>query len=406
MTESHKSSSFSFDQQMLFPQEEMLEIKKHKKELFIGIPKENKKFEKRIPLTPQAIKILTDYGHKILIEENAGKGANYTDLDYSEAGAKIVASKKEVFKASIILKVSPFTQDDIDLLQSNQTIISAIHLSTQKKEHITALIKKRVNAIAFEYIKADDNSYPIVQSMSEIAGKLSINTASVFLGNQKGGKGVLLGGITGITPAEIVIIGSDTAAEHAAIAAIGLGANIKVFDKSISNLRNFQHRIGKQVFTSILQTQVLTKALSSAELVIGTLNNNEKNDGFIVSEKMVKEMKKGSIIFDLNADSGTCFETSKPTNHAEPVFEKHGVIHYCVPNIASQVARTASIALSNILNQILINISEQGGIIDLLKTDEGIRNGAYIFNGILTKELVGRKFGLIAKDINLIMPAF
>jgi len=406
MTESHKSSSFSFNQQMLFPQEEMLEIKKHKKELFIGIPKENKKFEKRIPLTPQAVKILTDFGHKILIEENAGKGANYTDLDYSEAGAKIVASKKEVFRAPIILKVSPFIQEDISLLQRNQTIISAIHLSIQKKEHITSLIKKKVNAIAFEYIKANDDSYPIVQSMSEIAGKISINTASEFLSNKKGGKGVLLGGITGISPAEIVIIGTDTAAEHAAKAAIGLGANIKIFDKSISNLRNFQHRIGKQIFTSILQTQVLSKALNSAELVIGTLNNNETNNGFIVSEKMIKNMKKGSLIFDLNADNATCFETSKPTNHAEPVFEKHGVIHYCVPNIASHVARTASIALSNILSQILINISEQGGIIDLFKIDKGIRNGAYIFNGILTKELVGRKFGLIAKDINLLMPAF
>ena len=406
MTQSHKSSPFTIDQQMLFPQEEMLEVKKYKKELFIGIPKENKKFENRTPLTPQAVKILTDCGHKILIEENAGKGARFTDLDYSEAGAKIVSNKKDIYKASIILKVSPFLQTEIDLLQSNQTIISAIHLSTQKKEQMTALMKKRVHAIAFEYIKSNSGSYPIIQSMSEIAGKISINTASEFLSNQKGGKGVLLGGMTGISPAEIVIIGSDTAAEHAVNAALGLGADIKVFDKSISRLRDFQYRIGKQISTSILQPQALSKALKSAELVIGSHINNENSYDFIVSEKMVRDMKKGSVIIDLNADSGSCFETSIPTNHAEPVFEKHGVIHYCVPNIASQVARTASIALSNILSQVLLNISEQGGIVNLFKIDKGIRNGAYIFNGILTKELIGRKFNISFKDINLLMPAF
>ncbi|MBN1252477.1 MAG: alanine dehydrogenase [Bacteroidales bacterium] len=399
-------TQYSLGQQRLFPQEEMLEIKKNKKELFIGIPKEDKKFENRIPLTPQAVKLLSEYGHKIVIETGAGQGARYSDLEYSEAGAIISQNREDVFKASIILKISPFLNGDIELLQSNQTIISAIHLSTQTKEQIIALMKKKVYAIAFEYIKTDFKYHPIVRSMSEIAGKISINIASEILSNQNNGKGVLLGGITGISPAEIVIIGSDTAAEHVVNAALGLGANIKVFDKSISNLRDLQHRIGRQIFTSILQPHALKKALKSAEVVIGSLDIDEQNDDFIVSEEMVKEMKNGSVIIDLNADRVSCFETSKPTNHSKPTFEKHGVIHYCVPNIASRVARTASIALSNILSEDIIRISEQGGVINLLKSDKGLREGVYIFNGILTKEIVGNKFEIISKDINLLMAAF
>lgn len=406
MAQLHDSSSFSMRQKQLFPQEEMLEIRKKRKELVIGIPKEDREYENRIPLSPLAVKLLTDYGHRILIETDAGGGSNYSDLDYSEAGAEIISDRKKIFKAEIILKIAPLKNEDIELLGSNQTIISALHYSSQSKEQIYALMRKRVRAIAFEHIKDETLCYPIVRSMSEIGGKLSVNIAAEYLSKQHGGKGVLLGGITGISPAEVIIIGAGTAAEHAAAAAVGFGTSIKIFDYSIYKLREFQHHLGSQVFTSVIQPHALSKALKSADVVIGSLGIDEENKDFVVTEDMVRQMKKGTLIIDLNVDNGSCFETSRPTNHKKPVFEKFGVIHYCVPNIASRAARTASIALSNILAPVITKIGEEGGVAKLLKSDTGIRNGVYIFNGVLTNQSLGFKFGISSKDINLLMAAF
>ncbi len=406
MAQLHNSSPFSIRQQQLFPQEEMLEIKKKRKELLIGIPKEDGVYENRIALTPQAVQLLSDNGHRVMFESGAGNGSNYSDLDYSEAGAEITTDKKRIFQSEIVLKISPFTNNEIGFLSDNQTLMSALHFSSQSREQIYGLMQKRVKAIAFEQIKNEPDYYPIVRSMSEIAGKLSINIAAEYLSKQHGGKGVLLGGITGISPAEVIIIGAGTTAEHAANAALGLGAMIKVFDHSIYKLRDFQHNVGKQIFTSIIQPQALTKALKSADVVIGSMGVDEKNDHYAITENMVQEMKKGTIIIDLNVDNGSCFETSKPTTHKNPVYEKFGVIHYCVPNIASRAARTASIALSNILTPILLKIGDEGGIMSVLKTDRGIRNGVYIFNGILTKQSIGQEFGINSKDINLLMAAF
>ncbi|OQY05929.1 MAG: alanine dehydrogenase [Bacteroidetes bacterium 4572_117] len=406
MAQLHDSSQFSISKQQLFPQEEMLEIKKKRKELTIGIPKENWEFENRVCITPQAVQLLSDNGHKILFESGAGDGSNYSDLEYSEVGAEIISDKKRIFKSEIVLKVSPFNNKEIELLDDNRTVISALHISSQSKEQIYGLMKKRVKAIAFEYIKNESSHYPIVRSMSEIAGKLSINIASEYLSKQHGGKGVLLGGITGISPAEVVIIGAGTTAEHAAYAAHGLGAMIKVFDYSIYKLRDFQRNMRQQVFTSVIQPQALAKALKSADVVIGAMDIDEKTDKFVITENMVQQMKKGTIIIDLNSDSGSCFESSKPTTYKNPAYIKFGVVHYCVRNIASRTARTASIALSNVLTPILLKIGDEGGITKLLKTDRGIRNGAYIFNGILTSQSLGIKFGIRSKDINLLMAAF
>ncbi len=406
MAHVHDSSNFSFRQKQLFPQEEMLEIRKKSKQLLIAIPKEETENEKRIALTPQAVQLLCKLGHKILIQSGAGKGANYTDLEYSEAGAEIIDDRRKIFQSELILKISPFLKKDIDLLNNNQTLLSALHFSTQTKEQIYALMQKKVTAIAFEMIKEEPDYYPIVRSMSEIGGKLSINIAGEYLSKKHDGKGVLLGGITGISPAEVVIIGAGTAAEHAAHAALGLGAMVKVFDFSIYKLRAFQYHIGKQIFTSIIQPYAIKKALQSADVVIGALAIDEKKDQIIVTEEMVRRMKKGTVIIDLNVDNGTCFETSKPTSHTNPVFERYGVLHYCVPNIASRAARTASIALSNILAPILIKLGDEGGTINLLKVDRGIRSGVYIFNGILTDPKTGYRFDINYKDIDLLMAAF
>ncbi|MBU0764720.1 MAG: alanine dehydrogenase, partial [Bacteroidetes bacterium] len=376
----------------LLPQEEMLEVGKQQKELSIGVPKESQEDENRIPITPLAVDLLINNGHKVLIEGNAGKGANFSDHEYSEVGAGIVHSKEEIFKCDIILKTSPFTLEEIEMLQGKQTVFSSVHAKSQPEEYVRKLMQKRITAVAFEYLKDRHGNHPIVRSMSEIGGTTSVLIASEYLSNVHNGKGEMLGGITGVTPTDVIILGSGTAAECAVRTAMGLGARVKVFDTSIHRLRQLQLNIGQRIFTSALQPKVLAKSLRSADVVIGALTLVDTKHGFLVPEDMIRNMKKNSVIIDISIDQGGCFETSELTSHSNPVFIKHGVVHYCVPNIASRVARTASYALSNILSQVLIDIGNAGGLKQLIKEDLGVRSGVYIYNGILTNSFIGALF--------------
>jgi alanine dehydrogenase len=397
--------SFSFQQQGLMPQEEMLEVAKKQHQLIIGIPKESEKYENRIPLTPEAVEILVQNGHRVLIEPDAGKGANYVDTQFSEKGGLIVDAH-EVYKADILLKISPLTTKEIGYMKDNQIVMSSLHYRNHSEEFVRGLMQKRVSAIAFENIKDQYNCYPVIRSMSEIAGNTAILIAAEYLSNVNKGKGVMLGGVTGITPAEVVILGAGTAAECAARAALGLGAFVKVMDKSIHKLERLQDHLGMRLHTSVLHPQVLRKALKSADVVIGAIHFTELNSQFIVSEDMVSNMKKGSVIVDISIDQGGCFETSECRDHGNPVFSKHDVIHYCVPNIPSRVARTASIALSNVIGPILMDIASSGGLNPIIKSDPGLRQGVYIYNGILTNHIIGNQLGIPSQDINLLLAAF
>jgi len=397
--------SFNLQRQGLLPQEEMLEVAKKQHQLVIGIPKEGDKYESRIPLTPEAVEILVNDGHRVLIEPDAGKGANYVDTQFSERGGLIVDAA-EVFKADILLKISPLTVKEIGLLRDNQIIMSSLHYRNHSEEFIRSLMQKRTTALAFENIKDQYNCYPIIRSMSEIAGNTAILIAAEYLSNVNKGKGVMLGGVTGITPAEVVILGAGTAAESAARAALGLGAYVKIMDSSIHKLERLQDHLGMRLHTSVLHPQVLRKALKSADVVIGAIHFTELNSQFIVSEDMVAKMKKGSVIVDISIDQGGCFETSECRDHGNPIFTKHDVIHYCVPNIPARVARTASIALSNVIGPILMDIAASGGLIPIIKADPGLRQGVYMYNGILTNHIIGSQLGIPAQDINLLMAAF
>lgn len=406
MTDKKEKSAYTFGRAGFLPQEEMLEIGKKKQKLVIGIPKENTKFESRVGLTPEAVEILVNNGHEIIIEKGAGTAANYTDTNYSEYGAQIVESSSEVYKCDIILKIAPPTIEEIDLFKNNLILISSLHFTSQSEEYIRKLMQKKVTAISFEGLKDRDNCYPVVRSMSEIAGTTSILIAAEYLSNIHNGKGVLLGGISGITPTEVIILGAGTAAEYAARAALGLGAFIKVFDFSVSKLRRLQTNLSNRLFTSVFHPQVIKKHLKSADVVIGSMHLDDRGPQFLITEEMVKEMKKGAVIIDLSIDQGGCIETSECRNHSNPVYSKYDVIHYCVPNIASRVARTASIALSNVFNPLLLNIADAGGVQKHLKDDAGLRHGVYIYNGILTNTRIGNHFGIPSKDIDLFMAAF
>jgi alanine dehydrogenase len=390
----------------ILPQEEMLEIGKKHKKLTIGIPKDNHNLERRVSLTPEAVEVLVNNGHDVLMETKAGEGARYSDTDYSEGGGFIIENKKQVLNADIILKVAPLSNEEISMLKGDQLIITSLQMNNQKKEYIRKLMDKKVTAIAFEHMKDEYNCFPVLQSMRAIAGNTAIIVAGEYLSNNTGGKGVMLGGISGITPTEVVIIGAGTAGEYAARAALGFGAIVKVFDNSPHRLEDLQKNLGNRIFTSIFHPQVLGRSLKSADVLIGAINLFDKGPRYFITEDMVKEMKKGSIIIDLSIDQGGCIETAEYRSHKDPVYTKHDVIHYSITNLPSRVARTASIALSNIISPILVNIGNSGGIKPFLKDNLGVRHGVYIYNGILTNEYIGNRFEIPSKDIDLLMAAF
>jgi alanine dehydrogenase len=386
------------------PKEEMLEVKKQKGSLMIGIPKETSFQERRVAIVPEAVSLLVANGHHVIIESNAGENSNFTDNEYSEAGAQIVQDRHSIYQCDIIFKVAPPSEEEVDLMPGNQTFISALQLVSQPKEVLQKLMKKKITAIAWDYIKDEDGVFSVVRTMGEIAGTTSILVAGELLSSYTSGKGLMLGGIAGVQPTEVVIIGAGTVGEFAARAALGLGASVKVFDNSLSKLRRLQNDVGARIFTSVLQPKVLAKAVRRADVVIGALRSQVGRTPCVVSRDVIEQMKSGSVIVDVSIDQGGCFETSRVTNHNDPTFIEHGVIHYCVPNIASRVSRTASFALSNIFSPLLLEIGERGGVVDLIRMQSGFRNGVYIYKGVLTNELLGKVFGLNHKDINLILP--
>ncbi len=391
---------------ILLPQEEMLEIARKKGSLYIGIPKETSFQENRVSLVPDAVGLLVNNGHRVIVETGAGKNCNFQDHDYSEAGADIAYSPEEVFKADIIIKVAPPSPAEVDFLQPRQTLFSALQLTIQPENFVKQLMNKKITAVAFDWIKDEDGIYPVIRSMGEIAGNTAILIAAEYLSNVNAGQGSILGGISGISPTEVVILGAGTVGEFATRAALGLGAQVKVFDNSVYKLRRLQNSLGTRVWTSIIHPKVLAKHLKTADVVIGAIRSREGRTPCVVSEQMLSEMKAGSVVVDVSIDQGGCFETSKPTTHTTPVFRKHGVIHYCVPNIPSRVARTASYAFSTIFAPILLDIGENGGVERMLKQHSGVRNGVYIYNGMLTNKYLGDMFNLPSTDLDLLMAAF
>jgi len=391
-----------FTKQQLLPQEEKLEIARRKSELFIGMPKETSYQERRICLTPDAVNSLTSNGHRVMIESGAGLSSSYTDKEYSDAGAEITQDTKKVFGCPIVLKVEPLTLAEIDMINQQATVISAIQLKTRKAEYFAALTKKKVTALAFEYLKDEDGTYPAVKSLSEIAGIASILIASELMINNQFGKGLLFGNITGVPPTDVVILGAGTVGEFAARTALGLGASVKVFDNSITKLRRLQNNLNQRIFTSTIQPKALLKALRRCDVAIGAMRGIDRCP-VVVTESMVEHMKKAAVIVDVSIDTGGCFETSEVTTHEKPTFIKNDVIHYCVPNIPSRYSKTASLSISNILTPYLLQIAEDGGLESAIRCNKGLKNGVYLYHGILTNKAIGDWFDLPDSDINLIV---
>ncbi|WP_282018650.1 alanine dehydrogenase [Salegentibacter mishustinae] len=391
-----------FTKEQLIPQEETLEIYKNKGQLFIGVPKETSYQEKRICLSPDAVAAITAHGHRVMIESGAGKWARFNDKDYSNAGAEVTKDTKKVFSCPTILKIEPPSIEELDLINPQTILISALQLKTQCKEYFQKLATKRITALGFEFIRDDDGSYPIVRALSEIAGTASVLIASEIMSNNVNGNGLMFGNISGVPPVEVVILGAGTVGEFAARSALGLGASIKVFDSSLTRLRNIQTNLRQTFYTSTIQPKNLAKAIKRCDVLIGAVRGKNRSP-VLITDDMVSSMKRGAVIIDVSIDMGGCIETSEITTHDKPIFTKHNVLHYCVPNIPSRYARTSSLSISNIFTPYLLHIAEEGGLENTLRFDKGLRNGLYFYHGILTNKSIADWFDLSYRDINLLI---
>ncbi len=394
------------DKSMLFPEECLIREISGKPRLSIGIPRENPNSETRLALTPEGVEIITEEGHSVYVQRGAGDPMSYSDIQYSEAGAYLVNDAVDVFGADIVFKIAPPTPQELNLMNDRATIFSMLQLSNLSRESIEVIMRKKMNAFAYELIKDEQRAFPIVNSIAEIEGNTAIAVISDLMSSERGGKGILLGGVAGISPPEIVILGASITGSVAARAALGLGAMVKVFDHDINKLRKIQHYLGRQVFTSVIHPNVLFKALASADAVIGNLRYINGSDRFMVSDDLVKTMKKGAVIVDLSVDQGGCFETSECRTLANPIFEKFGIIHYCVPNISARVGRTTSMALSNILTPIIMKIGESGSVKQSVAESLGFRHGAYVYNGIMVNHLIGDFYNIPSHEIGLFLTGF
>jgi alanine dehydrogenase len=394
------------EERSLFPEECLLREIARQPRLSIGLPKENALVETRLALTPEGVAIVTEEGHSVYVQRGAGEPMSYSDLQYSEAGAYLVDDAATVFGADIVLKIAPPTLDELNLMHDRSTLFSMLQLSNFSAECIRLMMKKKMNAIAYELIQDEQKAFPVVNSIAEIEGNTAIAVAAELMSNERGGKGLLLGGVAGITPTEVLILGAGITGSVAARTALALGAQVKVFDHDISKLRKIQHYLGQQVFTSVIHPTVLIRSLATADAVIGNLRYINGSERFMVSEELVKTMKPGAIIIDMSVDQGGCFETSECRTLQHPIFEKHGVIHYCVPNISARVARTSSMALSNIFAPMLLKVACSGSINSAITESVGFRHGAFIYSGVLVNRLIGNYYNIPSNDIGLLIAGY
>lgn len=401
-----KTSQSRIKDPLRVPQELLKELSSARSSMTIGIPKENLDEEKRLAFTPEAVDMIVDAGHRILFEEGAGSGVNYSDADYSESGAEIT-SRERVFKSDLIFKITPPTKDEISLMKKKATVCSMLQLPDITLETIKLMSAKSINAVGYELMATDSQNFPVRNSISEIEGAASISVASELLSNERGGKGILMGGIAGVSPIEVIIIGAGVAGTVATRAALALGAVVKVFDNDICKLRKLQTDLNTSVFTSVFQPNVLVNAFASADVVIGAMRYINDPVRYIISEDAIRTMKKGSVIIDLRINQGGCFETTcfLPENHPS-IFERYGVLHYCVPNISSRVARTTSMALSNIFAPMILHMGELGGVTGIAKSDTSFRSGLYMYTGKLVNSYVAKHFNLPTHDISLFLSVF
>jgi alanine dehydrogenase len=391
-------------QRRLQPLAETLPTSQERESLKIGVPREVRGEEWRVALAPSGAQALVAGGHEVFVEKEAGRQAHFDDMEYTEAGAEVMGAPEDLYgEADLIVKVGPPGEDELDLLQENQILISALHLGGLSPTFLRRLMQLRVTGIGFEFIRDPDGTFPIVRMMHEIMGSMAVQIAARYLESGEDGKGVMLGGISGVPPATVVILGAGMVGEWAARTALGFGAHVIVLDRELGPLRSLEHNLDRHATTAMASEQYLRQATASADVLIGAMTAEDARSPLLVTEDMVASMPGGSVVVDAVIDQGGCIETSRPTTHSAPVFREHDVVHYCVPNMPSNAARTATYALTNVLVPYLRRIGETGSVNEALWSDEGLRNGTYVYRQHLTKKSLATMFGMAYRDIELLI---
>lgn len=372
--------------------------------LKIGLPREISNDERRVTLTPGGVSILKANGHDIFIEKGAGEDANFPDREYADAGAEIAYSASDVFKKSdLILKIAPLTKEEFDLLEPDQSLISALHMGSQTEEYLKALTEKSITGIGYEFIRGEDKEFPIVRMMHEITGSMSVQIAAHYLESMSGGQGIMLGGISGVPPATVVILGAGITGEYAARTALGYGAQVFVMDTDLAALRRLENALDRRIITAVANHQYLNTALKFADIIIGAAMAEGERSPCWVTDEMVAGMKAGSVIVDTVIDQGGCVATSRPTTHSNPVYSEHEVIHHCVPNIPANVPRTATYALNNVLVPYILAIGNAGGVKECLWENVALRNGTYTYKKHITKKTLAKMFDMPYREIEMLI---
>lgn len=388
-----------------YPVESPLKTNKSKQSLTIGIPVECSSLEKRICLTPESVGVLVNNGNHVVVESGAGNPSKFSDRAYSEKGAEIVYERTKVYQSDIVLKLNPPILEEIQMMNTSSILMSALQRGQLKKPYFEELNKKRITAIGFELIEDKGGLKPIVRSLSELASNCIISIAAECLANHNGGMGVMFGGVTGVPPLKVVILGAGTIGENVCRIARQMGADVRVFDNHHYKLRRLKKDLADQVYTSMIDNYTLANELEDADVVIGCLRSEDGQSMCVISEEMVMNMKPGSVIVDASISQGGCCETSRPTTHENPTYLKHGVIHYCVPNITSRVSRTATRALSYLFTPMLLQISRVGGIQPMIEQKNWFMKGVYTYNGNVTNHNLATLYDLPFKDLNLLFAA-
>lgn len=388
----------------LLTMEKPAELREESTSLRIGVPREISNEERRVSLAPIGVSALVSAGHEVIVERKAGIQAHFSDEKYLEAGAELVDAPEEVYsRCNLVAKVGPPCAEELSLLQEKQILISALHLGNTSPDFVRHLMDLSVTGIGFEFIRDPDGTLPIVRMMHEIMGSMAVQIAARYLESNEGGKGVMLGGISGVPPSTVVILGAGVVGEWAARTALGFGAHVIVLDTDLSALRGLEHYLDRRITTAMASEQYLRQAVLSADVIIGAMMSDGQRAPLFVTEDMVAAMRPGSVIVDAVTDQGGCIETSRPTTHSDPTFRVHDVIHYCVPNMPSNAARTATYALTNVLVPYLVQIGQVGSINEALWRNAGLRNGTYVYRKHLTKKSLASLFGMPHRDIELLI---
>ncbi len=400
--EKYKFSTF-FTQGQYETQVETLEVLGKNEGATIGVLKEDFDHENRVALVPYSIRTIVGYGHKVMVEAGAGKMARYSDNNYASAGAEIVNGKNKILNCEIVIKSSPLNKDEMTQLSGGQIVLTMLPLPLIDKSYLECLKEKRVVAIAMDYLQNSDGTFPVLRMMGEMAGRIAIQTASELLSVYGGGRGVLLGGVSGVPPSKVLILGAGVVGQHAAQTAIGLGASVRVFDNDINKIIRLQDKVGRQLHTSSINPEYLAYQLTSADVVLSAMHGKSGRAPVLVTEEMVSNMKKGAVIIDVSIDQGGCIETSHMTTHKNPTFLKHDVIHYCVPNMASKVPRTSSLAISNVITPAILRLAAPAKINRLLYGNLGLIRGVYAYDGHITSEYLAKSFELKYTALELLL---